>query len=469
MNGEEDISQYPAAVRRAILIESGNTAAMSVGGRGNRKGGMQNSRARGGAMMKTAMSGGGAMSRTGPMRTDMTFAKDQFCSVGKEVFEALTQCGCSEAPISDARFVALSSSHNKAFLEPPFNTPPLRLHPSVTIMYITGEHMLKDRFLCARYVMSGSEYQPRVVNHTAPGPLKGTYVERPSTGPLGKGCRVMNNPVSWYAPGRVLQQVPPQPMLHDKKLVVVTACCLVKGDGSVYLSSSGGAMLIDAQRMAAQDPEVIALSTLSMDTRCLVPALVNLFTRFFSYPFAVQSQGASQARLFRVDGWMSADVKVHSIELHPNHLKDIMNAHGPPQPVIEMAQALIDPRSAERVKIANVQTRSVDDAHVLDRAQEINETITRLMTAGDAADPFALAKPPKAREQKTGDAAKSKAKAQSTSNSTKSKRAPRRRSTSEASSQSASSASSTSLSDYLSDLSDGDAKTKKRKTKKKRN
>lgn len=385
MNGDqEDISNYPAAVRRAILIESGNTAAMSVGGKSNRR----NGQGKGPVRRPGAGPGQGALAVRGPtIRTDLTFGKDQFCSVSKEVFDALAQCGCAEAPLTDARVVALSSSHNKSFLEPPYSTPPMRLHHSVIIMYITGEHMLKDRFLCARYVMHGSEFQPRIVNHTAPGPLQGTYVERPSTGPLGRGCRVISNPISWYAPGRVLQQVPPQPLLHEKKLVVVTACCLVRGDGSVYLSSSGGAMLLDAQKMAAQDPETVPLSTIGMDTRCLVPALVDLFTRFFDKPFAAQPQGVSQARLFRVDGWMASNGRVHSIELHSKNLKDIVNSHGPPQAVVEMAQALVEGRASDRLRIATVKTRSLDEPSLLHMAQSVNERITRLMTAGDVDDP----------------------------------------------------------------------------------
>ena len=323
----------------------------------------------------------------GPIRTDMTFAREQFCSVAKEVFEALAFVRCAEAPLSDARFVALSSSNNKAYLEPPFGQPVTRLHPSATVMYLSGEHMLKDRFLCARYVASGSAFQSRIVSHTAPGPLPGMFVERPATGPLGRGCRVLSSPVSWYAPGRVLQEVPAEPYLHNGKLVVVCTCCLVRGDGAVFLASTGTAMLLDARKMAGEQPEIVNLSDLRLETRILVPSLSDLLLRFFSKPYAAQPLASRQVRLFRVDGWLCSDGRVHSIELHTKGFDQLdSKADGVPAPVVEMATAMVDQRAAERMRVASLTVVNADS--VSGEAEDVNAHIVRLMTAGDGDDPY---------------------------------------------------------------------------------
>lgn len=382
------LAQLPSAVRNAILIESGKTASLSVGGKRRIPANTFQQpapKARPSSKLSSAVHG-------------VSFAKDTYCSVDRVIFSAMEQAGARETSVVEATHVALSSSHNKSFLEAPFGSAPVRIRPDAVVMYITGEYMLKDLFLCARYVMSGSQYQPLIVSHVCPGTLRGTFVERHAAGPMGKGCRILANPISWYAPGRILMSVPPKPLLHEKNLVVLTACCLVRGDGSLFVSESGGVTLLDAQKMAENEPTFAPMSAVGLSTRLLVPALVDLLTRFFDKPFGVQALGARQARIFRVDAWMNSERQVHSIEVHARGFHDVGSARRPNAPsadpvhksVMEMVLCMVNDSQSERFRVSTVRARPPTDAVYMSKVELVQAHVARLMTCGDEGDPHAL-------------------------------------------------------------------------------
>jgi len=146
-------------------------------------------------------------------------------------------------------------------------------------------------------------------------------------------------------------------------------------------------MLLDARKMAGEAPEIVNLSELRLETRILVPSLTDLMLRFFSKPYAAQPLATRQARLFRVDGWLCSDGRVHSIELHTKGFDQLdSKADGVPLPVVEMATALVDHRAAEKARVASLTVVNADA--VTGEAEDVNAHIVRLMTAGDAEDPY---------------------------------------------------------------------------------
>jgi len=306
-------------------------------------------------------------------------------SVAPEIFKTMEATGIADASVQDATLIALSSTNNRAFLEPPYGAPPMNFKSSATVLYLSGEFVLKDRFVCARYVTCGSAYQPKVVAHMAPGPLDGMFVERPATGPLGRGCRVLSSPRSWYAPGKVLVEVPKRPLQHEDKIVLISACAVVRGDGAVYLTSTGHAILLEPRKMATEGASKAPLAQLGLSTQLLVPSLVDTMTRFFSLPFAAQPRGQHQLRIFRVDGWMKEGHAVHSLELHTTGFADLVDEGG--GPIDEAVQIVANPSSYERLRIATLTPPPVAGAK--ESALRLSRQVQRLMTAGDADDPHA--------------------------------------------------------------------------------
>jgi len=315
-----------------------------------------------------------------------SYYKERMMSVAPEIFRSMEECGVQETGVQDASLVALSSSNNRAFLEPPYGDAPFKFRNDVTIMYLSGEFVLKDRFICARYVTSGCASQPRVIAHMAPGPLDGMFVERPATGPLGRNCRVLSSPRSWYAPGRVLTEVPRRPLQQDGKIVVVSACAVVRGDGALYLTSTGVGCLLEPRKMGTEGAEVVPLTKLGLGTQLLIPSLVDTMTRFFALPFAAQPYGANQARAFRVDGWMKEQNEVHSLELHTTGFSDLA-ALGEDNPIIEAVQILANSTAHERLRVATLSPPPVEGAK--ESALLLSSQVQRLMTAGDRDDPHA--------------------------------------------------------------------------------
>lgn len=328
-------------------------------------------------------------SPTSNVLSSVTYAHERFHSLDPSILRVLESHGARQTNISGASLVSLSAATNKSFLEYPYTSCPLRLDPKTTIFYLSGEQFLKDRFLCARYVTTGSPFQPRIISHTGY-KIQGSFVERPLFGPVDKGSRVLRNPDYWYSPGRVLQRLPDDPLLHDHKFVIASTCVLVKGNGEVFMSTDGHALLVDPRKIAAFPPEQCTLNEVHVSLGSLQTALIDVLNRFFSRPFGSQPLQGRQARIFRMDAWLNNDKTVFGVELHTKGF-DGVNAGRQSrnsQSVLDMLSVLSTRSSSNRFKIADIEVISPEEAE--NDIEDVEQRVTQSMTTGDETDTLSL-------------------------------------------------------------------------------